>query len=96
MIGKGKKQAGRRQLESTTEFLWGRLEEAGYHKLAIDDTALHDTSLTFYKHLPMYFTHLILPRAREDRYTHFTEKEIKSSGHCGLVNYQVGAGTQNS
>jgi len=40
VVGKGKKQAGRRPPENTAGFLWGGLEAAGYYKLAINDTAL--------------------------------------------------------
>lgn len=54
------------------------------------------TDLTFYKHLHMYFTHSNLCRAREDRHTYFTDKEIKFPEDCGLVTCQFGAGTQNS
>jgi len=38
VIGK-RKNGGRRLLESTIEFLWGKLDVAGY-KLAMDDIAL--------------------------------------------------------
>ena len=61
MIGK-RKNGGRRLLESTIEFLWGKLEVAGY-KLAMDDmiSLYSGTGLTFYKNLPMYFTSAFLP-----------------------------------
>ena len=87
MIGK-RKNGGRRLLESTIKFLWGKLEVAGY-KLAMDDmiSLYSGTGLTFYKNLPMYFIHSNLCRAREDRHTHFTDKEIKSPEDCGLVTY---------
>lgn len=77
----------------------GRLGVAGYHILAINAALYSDKSLAFYKYLPMYFTHLIFTTSyalEKKRYTHFTGKEIKSSGGYGLANHQVGAGGQNS